>query len=184
MDVYSPQTSVNQTSANPTSQSTREALALFDRLEPVDVAFMLGRWQGNSWPTDHPMDGLLEWVNWHGKAFIDQDQVHPLVFLDAHQAPMYINPNCFPMPWALKIPIPRTQLIGQLMQWLLPLFQTRNATAKLRMVDYRGKVSATMVYNQQPIQDIFRKLDENTVLGLVDMKGMKQPFFFRLVRES
>lgn len=52
------------------------------------------------------------------------------------------------------------------------------------MTEYRGKSSATMVYNPLPINDVFRKVDENTVLGLMDMHGLERPFFFVLRREQ
>ncbi|MDJ0533414.1 MAG: GXWXG domain-containing protein [Xenococcaceae cyanobacterium MO_207.B15] len=42
-----------------TGQATTEkALQLFDALEPVNLDFMFGRWQGSGLHTDHPMDGL------------------------------------------------------------------------------------------------------------------------------
>jgi len=41
-----------------------QALSLFDSLEPVDLEFMIGRWQGSGLHTGHPMDGLLEASNW------------------------------------------------------------------------------------------------------------------------
>jgi ABC-type lipoprotein export system ATPase subunit len=47
-----------------------------------------------------------------------------------------------------------------------------------------GKLSATMIYDQLPTNDIFRKLDDNTVLGLMDNKTIKDPFFFKLIREQ
>ena len=52
------------------------------------------------------------------------------------------------------------------------------------MTEYRGKISATMIYDQLPIHDFFRKLDDNTVMGIMDLKDMKGPFFFKLKRED
>ncbi|MEL6382734.1 MAG: DUF4334 domain-containing protein, partial [Cyanobacteria bacterium J06626_18] len=43
-------------------------------------------------------------------------------------------------------------------------------------------VSATMVYDYLPINDTFRKIDDNTVLGIMDLKNSPQPFFFTLKR--
>ena len=37
----------------------QRALELFDSLEPVDIEFMIGRWQGDGYRTGHPLDGLL-----------------------------------------------------------------------------------------------------------------------------
>ena len=52
------------------------------------------------------------------------------------------------------------------------------------MMDYRGKVSATMIYDHLPINDSFRKIDDNRVFGVMDYKEQEQPFFFVLTRVS
>lgn len=55
-------------------------------------------------------------------------------------------------------------------------------TASLRSVVYRGASTATMVYDSHPIFDHFRKIDESTVLGVMDRKGDTMPLFFWLQR--
>lgn len=55
-------------------------------------------------------------------------------------------------------------------------------TASLRKVEYRGQVTATMVYDQHPIFDHFRKIDDNQVLGVMDSKGDEFPLYFYLRR--
>ncbi|MGH8493405.1 MAG: DUF4334 domain-containing protein [Moraxellaceae bacterium] len=55
-------------------------------------------------------------------------------------------------------------------------------TACLRSVAYRGVVTTTMVYDSHPIFDHFRKIDESTVLGVMDRKGDEMPLFFFLKR--
>ena len=70
-----------------------------------------------------------------------------------------------------------------MLQVAMPLLTTSKSRARLRMTGYRGKTSATMIYDQLPINDVFRKIDENSVLGITDLKGMKRPFFFILRRE-
>lgn len=55
-------------------------------------------------------------------------------------------------------------------------------TASLRSVVYRGVLTATMVYDNHPIFDHFRKIDDNTVLGVMDRKGDEMPLFFFLKR--
>ncbi|MCC5655076.1 DUF4334 domain-containing protein [Nostoc sp. XA013] len=50
------------------------------------------------------------------------------------------------------------------------------------MMEYRGKMTATMIYDYLPINDSFRKVDENTVLGIMDYKNIPKPFFFILKR--
>jgi hypothetical protein len=55
-------------------------------------------------------------------------------------------------------------------------------SAALRRVEYRGVVTATMVYDQHPIFDHFRKVDAHTVLGVMDRKGDEMPLYFYLRR--
>ena len=64
------------------------------------------------------------------------------------------------------------------------LLSTTKSRARLRMTEYRGKVSATMIYDQLPINDVFRKLDDNTVIGVMDNKHVKEPFFLKLSRDN
>ena len=54
--------------------------------------------------------------------------------------------------------------------------------ASLRSVAYRDVVTATMVYDNHPIFDHFRKVDDDTVLGVMDRKGDEFPLFFWLRR--
>jgi hypothetical protein len=44
--------------------------------------------------------------------------------------------------------------------------------------------TAAMLYDRLPIVDVFRRLDATTLLGLMDARGIPQPFFFRLTREA
>ena len=160
------------------------ALALFDQLEAVDLAFMIGRWQGAGLDTDHPMDGLLEVANWYGKEFVSPDCVHPLLFLDGSGQIFKISPNSQMMKMALSLPIPKNEAMKPVFTWFNPLLKTEKSQARLRMMEHRGKVSATMIYDHLPIHDIFRKVDEDTVLGFMDYKVLAQPFFFTLKRET
>lgn len=54
--------------------------------------------------------------------------------------------------------------------------------ATLRTVEYRGVSTATMVYDKHPIFDHFRRVDADTVLGLMDRKGEPAPLAFFLTR--
>ena len=56
-------------------------------------------------------------------------------------------------------------------------------SARLRRVEYRDVVSATMIYDRHPILDHFRRVDADTVLGLMDRKGEDRPLAFILRRE-
>ena len=164
--------------------TTEKALQLFDALDPVTLDFMLGRWQGSGLHTDHPMDGLLEASNWYGKEFINPETVHPLLFLTPQKEIIKVAPQPMAMKWGLKLPGLKSDVMQPLLGLTTSLLKTEESQARLRMMDYRGKVSATMIYDYLPINDTFRKVDENTVLGIMDYKESPQSFFFILRRDS
>jgi len=166
--------------------TTEEALSIYDSLEPADVEFMLGRWKGEGFHTNHPMDGLLEAYHWHGKYFETSEKVHPLVFNTHSGNTLNMNPIFFgaAMGMAARGKAPKSAFVGRTFQLFMPFFATSKSRARLRMMNFRGKSCATMAYDQLPINDVFRKLDENTVLGIMDLKGMRDPFFFILRREE
>ena len=65
--------------------------------------------------------------------------------------------------------------------------QAMKGEASLWMVQFRGKVSACMVYDAQPVFDHFRKVDDRTVMGIMDGKEQVfdngKHFYFYLERE-
>ncbi|MCH8544479.1 MAG: DUF4334 domain-containing protein [Alcanivorax sp.] len=166
--------------------SPEDALAIFDALESIETDFMIGAWKGEGFETGHTMDGMLERCHWHGKRFESLEHVHPLVFRKASGKltsvkPLLVMPG---MGLLERMPFLKSTFVGKLFQWTLPLLSGRKSAARLRMTTYRGKPSATMIYDNLPINDIFRKVDDNTVLGIMDLKGTKAPFFFVLRRDN
>lgn len=58
--------------------------------------------------------------------------------------------------------------------------------ASLWLEDFRGEVTATMVYDGQPIHDHFKKIDDNAVMGIMNGKGVLDDgkyYYFYLERE-
>lgn len=165
-------------------QATPEvALQCFDALEPVSLDFMIGRWRGAEIATSHPMDGLLAATNWYGKEFVDPETVHPLLFLNGQGRLFKVAPNLIAMRLGLKLPFAKHKAVRPLLRLLTSLSQTDTSQARLRMMDYRHQVSATMIYDRLPINDSFRKIDDHTVFGAMDFKDLPQPFFFVLHRD-
>lgn len=55
-------------------------------------------------------------------------------------------------------------------------------TAVLRRVEFRGQVSAAMIYDRRPIIDHFRRITDDAVMGIMDQRG-KIKIYFYLERE-
>jgi hypothetical protein len=51
-------------------------------------------------------------------------------------------------------------------------------------MEHRGVMTAAMVYDDLPIIDVFREAAADTLLGLMDLRGLPQPFFFLLRRDA
>jgi hypothetical protein len=56
--------------------------------------------------------------------------------------------------------------------------------AQLREVKFGDKVQACLIYDKLPMMDYFRKVTEDLVIGLGDIKGRPTDFFFWLEREK
>lgn len=168
-----------------TGTSRDAALAFFDALPAVAPSEMIGSWRGRGLNTDHPLDGLLELFGWHGKRFESEETVHPLVFDSGSKGTATLDPAYFPLALAsrnaayLKSP----SFASILRRLALFLAYTAEPRARLRSVEHRGKITACMVYDHQPILDFFVRVDTDTVLGLMDARGV-EPFFFVLEREA
>lgn len=140
-----------------------QALEFFDSLPPIRAEELTGRWYGRGLNTAHPMDGLLESSGWYGKQFDDTESVHPLLFEVAGEI--------YPVEPQAAVPLDVTK-------------RADKYRARLRNTEHRGVVSAAMVYDGQPIIDHFRRVDASTLLGLMDARGMKDPYFFLLSRDE
>ncbi|WP_311272979.1 MULTISPECIES: DUF4334 domain-containing protein [unclassified Rhizobium] len=161
--------------------SPAQVLECFDTLPVVDLSFMAGRWRGFEIKTGHRLDGLLEPSGWYGKLFISAEAVHPLLFNARDGKELYaVDPLLVP----LGLPFPRSSVLGLAMAVLRPVLQTRLPKARLRMIEYRGRSTATMAYDGKPIFDHFVKIDDSRVLGIMDLKGMSGPYAFCLERDD
>ena len=166
---------------------TEDALALFDSLPAVEPDFMLGTWHGAELPTNHPLDGMLAASGWWGKHFGDSETVHPLLFPTSDGSALWpLNPVLAfaGLGAATRIPVLKRQNFGGTIAMLKPALQARGPKARLRTTRFRGVDTATMIYDQLPINDVFRELDERTVLGAMDLRGIRAPYFFVLHRDN
>ncbi|MCW7463662.1 DUF4334 domain-containing protein [Leptospira limi] len=165
------------------NNSVEDSFALYDALDVVPLNEMMGRWHGSGFHTGHTMDGALETFNWYGKEFVDSENVHPLVFKSFGKTLFKVNPSLMPVRLATLLPSTKLWPLRYLFLMVRFLFQTKHSKARVRQIEFRGKVSSAMIYDNLPIHDVFRKVNENTLFGCMDYKGMKQPFFFVLERD-
>jgi hypothetical protein len=162
-----------------------DVLAFFDALPPVQVREMTGAWRGREIPTGNRLDGLLGRFGWHGKRFDGPDEAHPLLFDDGRGGVVGINPALLPLSIAVRCAgLFRNPVAAALFQSALPVLRTSRPRARLRMTEYRGVVSATMIYDALPVHDVFRGVDDDTLVGAMDLRGLDPPFVFVLRRES
>lgn len=167
--------------------TTTEALDVFDAAEAVEPEFMVGTWHGAELPTGYPMDGLLAASGWWGKQFVDAETVHPLLFPGTDGASLWaLNPALAfgGLAVAAKLPLLRGRSMVGPIAALRPVLQTRAPKARLRTTRYRGIDTATMVYDQLPINDVFRRLSHDAVIGAMDLRNSPKPYFFVLRRDD
>jgi Domain of unknown function (DUF4334)/GXWXG protein len=162
-----------------------EVLAWFDALPAVRTDDMLGRWRGSGLPTGSRFDGLLEASGWYGKEFVDAETAHPLLFADRAGRPRPGNPSLVPIALVRDFPwTARPAVVRRLFPLVRPLLTTRRPRARLRALEHRGVTTAAMVYDTLPVIDVFRRVDDDVRLGLMDLRGLPEPFFFVLRRDG
>ena len=133
--------------------------ALWADLATVEVEGMLGAWRGGDFATGHLASKVLEKVRWHGKRFDSPLEAVPLVCRDEDGA-LYSNKEA-----------------------------GGGGEASLWPVGFRGEVTATMVYDRMPVFDHFKKVDGDTVMGIMNGKlglafGVDDLYYFWLEREA
>jgi hypothetical protein len=159
------------------------AVALFDRLEPVNAGYLQGLWQGEELWTGHRLNGLLSAFGWYGKEFLAHQRAHPLVFTAAERRFVF-DPPPLPASIVLRMPAPAAWLMRRaapLMKPILEWFRTDEPQARVELRECRGKTGASMVYTRLPVTDMFRRIDEDTLLGMMETES-SEPFFFVLRR--
>ncbi|TSD94603.1 DUF4334 domain-containing protein [Skermania sp. ID1734] len=162
--------------------TAEDALALFDSLPAVRAEDITGRWKGRELRTGHPMDGMLSASGWYGKQFDDVNSVHPLLF-SAGDKIFAVDPRKVPLGLADKLDPGLVEKGQRFLGLVEPALRTSKPRARLRNLEHRGVVTAAMVYDHLPIIDIFRRVDDDTLLGVMDQRGMDAPYFFILARD-
>jgi hypothetical protein len=141
------------------SPSLEELDALWADLTPVGVEEVLGAWRGGDFATGHPASAVLTQVRWHGKTFHSALDAQPLICV-GEDGERYSN-----------------------------LKAGGGGEASLWPVEFRGETTATMVYDRMPVLDHFKKVDDDTLMGIMNGKlesafGISDLYYFWLEREA
>ena len=160
----------------PTTQ--QEAFAWFDTLEPVETGLLQGKWRGTEMPTGHPMDGMLAASGWWGKDISGTKSVHPLLFADLFHHVFSGNPGMLPLRAFMRA---TRFLVRVLFILVSPFIHTKKPRASLIGVNYRGKATTAMVYDQLPVMDIFAKIDDHMIVGVTELKWVADMGYFFLL---
>lgn len=152
-------------------------------LEPVNPAEMIGLWRGSGRPSGHPLDGVLENLGWFGKRFHPDLRADALLFERAPGKLIAIEPAYFPIRWALSFAgIGRKAFARSLFSHVTPRIGARGTTAMLQSRMDDELITAAIVYDRQPIVDVFRRSRDGQVVGKMTVDGDPRHYFFELVK--
>lgn len=160
-----------------------EKIAWFGSLSSVLPGEMTGVWRGEGIPSGHPLDGVLENLQWFGKRFNANLSADALLFQWDPGRLVPIEPAFFPIRLAIRLAaFGRTSVARNWFAHVSKIVRSRGTTAmvKLRMID--GAETAAMVYDKQPIVDYFRRIGNDEVAGMMVIEGDDRRYFFKLRR--
>jgi NADH:ubiquinone oxidoreductase subunit len=155
----------------------------FRSLPPALPTEMIGVWRGEEIPSGHPLDGVLENLNWFGKRFHPDMRADALLFQWQAGRLAAIDPTSVPIRLVFRLAsVGRTRTARNWFSYLHRLLLARSTTAslKLRVVDFEE--TAAMTYDKQPIVDYFKRIGEDELAGMMVVRGDDRRYFFRLRR--
>lgn len=80
--------------------------------------------------------------------------------------------------WQGKRFVDENRVQALVMSFLGIRFNLPLGSAVLRPIRFRGKLSSSMVYSWLPIIDHFRKVDDQTVMGIMESRGKVAVYFY------
>ena len=158
-----------------------ESAEWFASLEPVRPQDMVGLWRGRGHPSGHPLDGVLENLRWFGKRFHPDGRADALLFEGAPGRLVAVDPKVFPIRWAIRLArFGRTSSAVNLFSHIRPRVRAKSTTASLENRMDRDVLTAAMVFDQQPITDMFRRISDTEIAGKMIVEGDPRRYYFRL----
>ncbi|WP_018902138.1 GXWXG domain-containing protein [Rhizobium sp. 2MFCol3.1] len=160
-----------------------EKIAWFASLPPVMPDELIGVWCGEGIPSGHPLDGVLENLQWFGKKFHPDFRADALLFQWRPRRLVPAEPSFFPIRTVIRFAaFGRTSVARQLFSHLSKLVRARDTTAFVTLRSFGEDQTAAMVYDRQPIADFFRRIGDDEIAGMMVVEGDQRRYFFRLRR--
>jgi len=152
-------------------QLKQKLYAFYDSLPKVLPEEMIGSWKGNSWKIGMPLDNAIKISQWHGKTFHSPTDVDAIICKFNFLSIVGFMGSILFFPWKIK---------GKTKKYRIP-----GTKASLKQMTYRMQSSTSMTYNNLPITDHFRKIDSDTLMGIMDVKGISAlEFIFYIQKEN
>lgn len=152
-------------------------------MPPIKPRELVGLWKGRGIPAGHAFDGVLENLGWFGKRFTLDMRADALLFRSGEHRLTAIDPKWIPLHLALRFNrLGRTRVARNLFSYLQRRLRAKGPVASLKTMAFGGVESAAMAYDDQPIVDYFRRIDERRVMGVMTIRGDERIFFFELER--
>jgi len=158
-------------------------IEVFRNLPAIEPHELVGIWKGCGIPAAHPFDGLLENLGWFGKRFSTDMRADALLFRSGERRLVAIDPKWIPLRLALRFHrFGRTRAAQNLFSHMQRRLRAAGPVASVRTLAFDGVESAAMVYDHQPMVDYFRRIDEDSVMGAMTIRGEARIYFFKLER--
>lgn len=160
-----------------------EKIAWFASLPPVIPTELTGVWRGEGIPSGHPLDGVLENLQWFGKKFHPDLRADALLFQWRPRRLVPIEPAFFPIRTVIRFAdFAKTSVARNWFSRLNKLVRARDTTASVKLRTVDEDETAAMVYDRQPIVDFFRRIGDDEIAGMMVVEGDERRYFFRLRR--
>ena len=147
----------------------------FDTLSPASIDMLIGTWKVDPSYAESPGGKMLIESGWWGARFVDAETVQPLLY------PRPDGNGVFAADLQSVLAVLSTgerDISARRNE-----IETSTPIGRLRMVEYRDVLTATLVYDQVPVLDYLRAIDSDTIVAAVEHRGrVTQPDYALLRR--